>query len=310
MMKAITLGLAITLGICLLSCTNDDPPRKQVSIPPVESQVQNEEQNTNTSNTTNTVTDSLTNPSTQTVQLVNSQWFSDLSEAPLGNTFNGWYFKGISIVDEYAVNTQLTHVRQTLKADGTMGNVLSLVYGNERNLMSAPLRLQFDQPLQEFWLQFQYRIAAGQQIMGLYEHKIVYLFTNSSVGVNVNWPGQGDQVTLQPRNTSSNDIYYPRVRGWTDVFGNSTAPADGSYHQFEFHFSLAGVFQMWVDGILVADSSGLDFGSNAFTYVYLPHNHNQFNLSSALHDIDAIKIVTPDYANFVLDQAGNKMIGG
>ena len=61
--------------------------------------------------------------------------------------------------------------------------------GNERNAMSSPMTIKFSAPQKEFWLRFYYRIPSGQRVAGIYEHKIIYAFTDSAVAADVNWPG-------------------------------------------------------------------------------------------------------------------------
>lgn len=249
------------------------------------------------------------NPSTDTIVFTNGMWKPDLSTADPGDAHAGWFHDGISVVDDYLVGDAPTAVRETIKANGMPGKVMTVYFGSERNAMSAPLSLNFDTPQPRFWLRFKYRIAEGQQISDLFEHKIIYAFTTGDAAVNVNWPSQGDGVNLQPRQLSETEKFFDRVVGWADLYGSTDASADGSYHSFEFFFDLDGVFRMWIDNILVAETTGLDLGSDPFESVYIPHNHNRFNLTLAAHDVDEIKMAIPTYKYFTRDESGNKMIG-
>ena len=249
------------------------------------------------------------NPSSDNIVFINGSWKPDLSTAEPGDTYAGWSHNGISVVDDYIVGDTPTVVRETTTASGGPGKVMTVYYGSTRNEMSAPLRLTLETPQPKFWLRFKYRIAEGQQISDLFEHKILYAFTTGDAAINVNWPSQGDGVNLQPRHVSESEKFFDRVIGWADLYGTTDAPADNSYHNFEFFLDIEGVFRMWIDSVLVAEVTDLDLGADPFEYIYIPHNHNRFNLTLAAHDVDDIKMAIPTYTQFVKDENSNLMIG-
>jgi hypothetical protein len=254
------------------------------------------------------------------ITFTNGFYSTSLAGCTTGNTPSGYSCDGIIIEDNYTCGGEYT----TLGADGNYsggngGNGWRIRMGSSHNEMTAMPKVEFSTPQKEFWLRFYYRIPNGQSIGSIQEHKIIYAFTNSTVAADVNWPfGTGNNVQLQPRFVGS-DITYSNTYGWSSVYGSGN-PANGTWHYFEFHFDLGtnssnGVFQMWVDGNLAANSTTLDwFGSyspTGWTYVYFPHNHNVWQLSGCpAHDIDDIAVALPTYTGFVQDTGGRNMIGG
>jgi hypothetical protein len=102
--------------------------------------------------------------------------------------------------------------------------------------------------------------------------------------------------------------------------------SDGSWHSTEYHIKLEspycsqnGVFQYWLDGILVADSHDMQYVKAAYCsldsrirMIVLGQNGALFNSTQPAclaHDFDDLKIVDPTYPTFVQDASGNQMIG-
>lgn len=259
------------------------------------------------------------------ITLTNGFWSTDLDECANGTTNNGYRCDGVNVEDDYNISGTYSQIRTvSTDASGGPGKVFSVYFeGNSRNSMSAPATINFPSPQKEFWLRFYYRLPVGQRISSLFEHKIIYAYTDGGIAADVNWPGQGDNITLQPRSTmAGSDLYYGTDGGWADVYGSSSAAADGSWHCFEFHFVLGtsrsnnGKFEMWVDGNNHVSVSNLDWfnGGSAspsgWTHIDIPLNHNVFTLSGAVpHDVDNIAVALPSYSGFAVDSGNRRMIG-
>jgi hypothetical protein len=258
-------------------------------------------------------------------------WSTSFEACGEGDTPAGWGCDGLIVEDNYACDGTLSRIDAQANNPSGEGDGFRIFYkGNERNTMSTPLTLYFQEPQKEFWLKFYYRLPQGQYLSGINEHKIIYAFTDSAVAADVNWGGE--YIELQPRNTvGSPDIYYSGSGtghsaqggpegGWSTVYDGDTA--DGSWHSFEFHLSLGdpaqdnGLFQMWVDGLNYVDDNGLEFydgGSQmptGWTKIALPHNHNVWAANGcAPHDVDDIAVALPGFTGFIADQAGRRSIG-
>ncbi len=264
-------------------------------------------------------------PTNADITLSQGYWSTSFETCSTGPTHAGARCDGVNIEDDYNVSGTYSRIREVdHDASGGSGHVYTVYYeGNARNSMSTPATLRFPAPEPEFWLRFYYRLPAGQHMASIFEHKILYAFTDTGVAADVCWPGAGDQIELQPRNTmGSPDLYYGSDGGWADTYGSLSSSADGSWHVFEFHFDLGstgagdGQFEMWVDGVnhvSVTDLDWFDAGNanpTGWEYVYIPHNHNVFTLAgTTAHDIDNVAIAVPSFNGFVSDSEGRPMIG-
>jgi hypothetical protein len=259
------------------------------------------------------------------ITLTEGYWSTSFDSCSTGPTHAGDQCDGINIEDDYNVSGTYSGVREVEHdASGGSGRVYTVYYeGGVRNAMSTPATVRFSSPESEFWLRFYYRLPAGQHISSIFEHKILYAFTDVGVAADVCWPGAGDQIELQPRNTmGSPDLYYGSDGGWADTYGSESSSADGTWHIFEFHFDLGSVgagdgqFEMWLDGVNHVSVTNLDWfdGGDAnptgWEYILIPHNHNVFTLAGAApHDIDAVAVAVPSFNGFVSDSEGRPMIG-
>lgn len=258
-------------------------------------------------------------PAHGAITFTNGFYSTSLAGCTTGNTVNGYSCDGIIIEDNYTCGSEYTTLGPSGNhSGGGGGNGWSIRMSTTRNTMTAIPKVEFTTPQKEFWLRFYYRIPNGQSIGSIAEHKIIYAFTDDATAADVNWPfGTGNNVQLQPRNVGS-DVTYTNTYGWSSVYGSGN-PANGTWHYFEFHFDLGtnhsnGVFQMWVDGHLAANSTNLDwlgsYSPTGWTYIMFPHNHNAWQLSGCPeHDIDDIAVALPTYTGFVQDSGGRNMIG-
>ncbi len=259
------------------------------------------------------------------ITLTNGYWSTSFDSCDTGAVYAGDQCEGINVEDNYNISGTYSQIRDVdHDAKGGSGRVYSVYYeGDERNSMSTPATLRFPTPEPEFWLRFYYRLPAGQQLGSIFEHKIIYAFTDDGVSADVCWPGADDQIELQPRNTmGSPDLFYGTDGGWADTYGSVSSAADGTWHFFEFHFDLGsegasdGTFEMWVDGINHVSVTELDWFNDGnanptgWEYVYIPHNHNVFTLTqTAAHDIDEVAVALPSFEKFTSDANGRPMIG-
>ena len=254
------------------------------------------------------------------ITLTDGYYSSSFVGCTTGNTQNGYACDGMVIEDDYTCGGEYATMETAGNyASGGGGNGWRIRYGTTSNAMTAMPALDFTTPQSEFWLRFYYRIASGQTIGSIIEHKIIYAFTNDTVAADVNWPLGANDAQLQPRFTDSDRTY--NNMGWDYIYG-AGQPANGTWHYFEFHFALGssgqsnGVFQMWVDGVLVGSSVNMDwFGGGSYsptgwTRIMFPHNHNVFQLAGCPeHDIDDVAVAIPGYSGFIQDGEGRNMIG-
>lgn len=257
------------------------------------------------------------------IEFTDGYWSTNFDDAQVGETLYGWSYQGLQVMNSYMCGGAYSSITETdIDAKGSSGKVYRvLMEGNNRNIMTSPVYVNFPTPIKEFWLRFYYRIPVGQTIGGIFEHKIIYAFTDSAVAARVNWPNGADGVELQFGNTMGSGAVESFIGGWATIYGNGQ-PADGSWHYFEFHFDLGtsgnnnGITEVWVDGVRRINATELDYfdGGNAFPSGWesmsIPSNHNVWATDGCQpHDVDEIAIALPGYAGFIQDVNDRDIIG-
>lgn len=243
------------------------------------------------------------------IDFTNGIWVLNLKDVRPRVLHAGDNIMGVRFEDDYVVNGHSTALRSTKLADGSTGNVISVYYGTKRNEVTALPKVKFDQSQNEFWARFRYRIHKGQRLGDLFEHKLLYAFTSGPIAICVTYPGQGDSIQLTTFGGMEKEHYLPTSKGWSGLFGSTSASADGEFHTYEVHLAIKeGIFQMWIDGELQADLIGLNFGNKPFEYFWALHNHNRFQVAG-YHDIYDLVVAVPEYQGFVIDPSGNRRIG-
>ncbi|MBZ0121479.1 MAG: polysaccharide lyase, partial [Sandaracinaceae bacterium] len=261
------------------------------------------------------------------VSLSDGLWSTSFIGCPTGDLGAGDVCDGLRAVSpEYVCGSSpARHSQIASEANypgGAGGNGFALYYeGNARNIFSTGLLLEMSPPQPELWLRFYRMWPVGQTWGGILEHKIIYLFTDAGVALNINYPQGEDDIGVQPRNTmGSPDLYYPG-NGWRTLNGGELV-GDGAWHAFEIHVRLGtagandGLFEMWIDGEPVVSITGMDFfdggarSPTGFSEVELPSNHNVSTLAGCAESrVDDIALAVPGYAGFTLDPQGRSMIG-
>lgn len=267
----------------------------------------------------------LTTPASAQVTLVDGFWSTTFEGCATGPVGPGDICDGLEAVDStYTCGPGGTPSQITPDANypaGGGGAGYAIFYeGDVRNSMSTPMTVRLPAPTPELWLRFYRSWPVGQTWGGIFEHKIIYAFTDTSIAADVNFPGGEDGIHLQPRNAFVPDLAFEGV-GWRTLYGGQLI-GDGTWHAFEFHLRLGtpgssdGAFQMWVDGANVADATGLDWfaaggvAATGWTRIDLPNNHNVSTLPGCvMSSVDDIAVAVPSFGGFVEDAEGRPMIG-
>jgi hypothetical protein len=202
--------------------------------------------------------------------------------------------------------------------DGDGGLGFRSWVGDGTNVMTGEARIDFPSPQKELWIRWYQRYEAGFAWSGGEPHydKTFYINTEGSLAIHPQHAGNGKwSLTIQGGGETYQATTNPALT-WTDVFGPTS---DGLFHLFEVHIKLDtnssdGVGQMWIDGNLVIDASGVDFsgGSSAsrdgITWMEFHANQNSpANGGPAYVDYDDIEMW--DTMPPATDANGNPWIG-
>jgi len=181
--------------------------------------------------------------------------------------FGGGSGASNSAPDFVGVYTEVLAAAKNPTSPGQYGS-RSYISDQSANRMTSPHRFNPSSPLTEFWMRWYSRYELGFDwggSVGPGYHKLIYCKTASG-GYLIIEPSTvtlgGDWGFATPVGTSQRDGTY----NWPDFFG---ATSDGLFHRFDTHVkmdtdSTDGAFQLWIDGTVVVNLTGIDIsGGNA-----------------------------------------------
>lgn len=260
------------------------------------------------------------------ISFTNGLWSTSFVGCEISEVNAAWTCDGLESGDVYNCDGDCPHsvVSSTQNySSGGGGNGYGMYFeGNDRNIISTPMRITFPSTLQKFWIRFYMRLPSGQNIgSAITEHKILYLYTTAGTVMVVQWPYYnaygleglyGSGITYVYGDGSSTHNQYGDTTGYFSTIYNS-GNADGTWHCFEFYFDFGtttsnGVFRFWIDGVNTANDTAVNFvdsGGAGFSYFDLPLNHNVWTLEPyGRHDFDDIAIATDSYTGLVQNTSG------
>jgi len=212
--------------------------------------------------------------------------------------------------------TEAVSVANNPDGDGGLG--FRSWVGDGTNKQTGVARIDFPSPQKELWLRWYQRYQAGFAWSGGEPHydKTLYMNTGGSLALLPQHAGNGKwSLTIQGGGSTYQATSNSALK-WTDVFGSTS---DGLFHLFEIHIKLDtnsndGVAQMWIDGSLVIDASGVDFSGGSSTsrqgFTWFEFHSNQdspANGGSAYVDYDDMAIYNKTPTN--TDGHSNPWIG-
>ncbi|MEF3692437.1 MAG: hypothetical protein V3574_05285 [Candidatus Moraniibacteriota bacterium] len=265
----------------------------------------------------------IPNFSQAAISFTNGYWETSFIGCNSGDVGPGDICDGLE-VDDYAYNcngsySQISSLANYSLGEGDYG--YRMFQGDERNIDSSAMKISFVDSQDEIWIRYYTRYPLGQSWGGIFEHKMIYAFTNDNVAMNINFPQGMHSIGIQPRGTMGSPDIYINGWGWNNLYGSDIG--DGSWHLYEHHFKLGssggnnGVYQFWVDGVNRVDMNNLDFfngGSanpTAWDHINLPSNHNVSTLAGCNGiDIDDIALANESFSGFTQDLSERDMIGG
>jgi hypothetical protein len=217
--------------------------------------------------------------------------------------------------------TKMSEITPAAARSGKRG--YRMWFGTDNWKLSDPLAAGFTPNSKEIWIRFYTKMPTNWDV-GVAKH--TYIFSDS--GSECHFTSQitlGGDVRYEGVNcggsfTQDNDLYtndnvnapcFPNC----PVTGNQF---DGQWHSWEFYYDKGtdtsnGVIRYWIDGILIYERTDYNFQpvrDGDWVQIQIFTNTGQRTQSVCTNvDLDDFAIANEDYAGFVQDAYGNKMIG-
>lgn len=141
--------------------------------------------------------------------------------------------------------------------------------GGGSNNNGGSISVAFAAPLKEFWIRFYQRYEVGFQWDTLNYDKLLYIHTGTVGNDIIPEYKNDDQILIYSQGGADPSALISSVgTGWAGVMGGATS--DGLWHMHEIHIKMDtdgtnGIGQYWVDGVLIIDSSTVDYSDGDVT---------------------------------------------
>ena len=189
--------------------------------------------------------------------------------------------------------------------------------GDGINVEGGGVNIDFPSAQTEFWLRWYMRYQSGFQWLSLNYDKHMYIITDAPSTAVIAEFWYDRYVAIAQNTPNYYQVQTAEGDGWTGVMGGATG--DGLFHSYEVYLkmdtdSTNGVGRIWIDGVLVAENTGVDFsGGNAtarlgWTAIGMGSNQREPNNGGCYYaDFDDVAIYTTMPPN--VDSSANPMIG-
>lgn len=224
-----------------------------------------------------------------------------------------WNWGAVGLNGKYTQNTSAAN-----NPAGGGGNGARFWVGDGFTVGSASVRVDLPGHMKEVWVRWYERYQAGFKWSGGNPDfsKELY-FTTDGAGVSAIVEPHYDGYAIVAQGTSNYYQVQALGYGWSNIMGG--AASDGKFHCYEVHLkmdtnSTNGVGQLWIDGVLRASNTKVDWSGgnsaarNGWYFFEMKSNQNSpANGQDMYVDIDDMAIYSTSPPN--KDAQGNPMIG-
>jgi hypothetical protein len=239
------------------------------------------------------------------ITLTNGQWSSTFNCADwdqgqgVGDTLSCDGMENTNYQNQCA--GQISHINSLgNNAGGAGGKGFRQAVCAGRNIQSGSITFRLSAAVPELWFRWSSRWASGFSWTGNYinYNKTIY-FSSPPFGNSPNVLVEQfmDDMRFYDQEHA---VYHDGngTGGWQTMMGGTTS--DGLWHSYEIHVKTDtngsnGIFQAWVDGVLVSSHSGINYSGHTFDTWAMQINQNEVATSWGWVDIDDVAISTTGY---------------